>query len=378
MNTVAKLALSLGAIGFALAGATAQAQTNVISDPVGFYKIPLNPGANFVSAPLHPIQTYRGSIASISGSTINFSGSPSFVPNAFAPVTNGLAGVFNQYIAIVRSTTKGEVLTNNLFVPPVVTTNSYVGDWWVITANSTTNITVNPGSDVLASHLNVGDQIEIRKLTSIRDLFGFGATCVLNKDSDGLPSQATEDVVRYVVGTGFTKEIVYYDGSLGGGEGYLVDGDGPFTGETVTIEPDEPLMVFRRVGSSATNITVLGQVQTRPLTHYFQPGANSFSAIYPANVPLAASGLKESKGFVPDADGLPSTSEDDVIRRVVGTGFTTEITLYAGDTSPQAPVWLVNGNTDDTFPLVPGAGYMYFVKPGSGGRVWRQPVPFNP
>src|ERR1043165_8867769 len=82
-----------------------QAQTNVVSDPVGFYKVTLTAGAGtFIQAPLHKIQTYRGIVSSVVGNAVNLNGNPSFTANAFNRATlPGGSAQFYQYILIVRN-----------------------------------------------------------------------------------------------------------------------------------------------------------------------------------------------------------------------------------------------------------------------------------
>lgn len=374
MNTVAKLALSLGAIGFALAGATAQAQTNVISDPVGFYKLPILPGqANTLSAPLHPIQTFRGTITNSTANTVSFGGSPNFAVNQFAPASG-----FSQFILIVRNDADK---TNGA-------PNNVTGDWWEIVSNTANTITVNPGADNLATHLANGDQLEVRRLTSLQDLFGFGAACILNKDNDEDPNRSQEDIIRFVSGTpngiGFDEEVYYHDGSSVA-EGYYINGV-LRPGTNITILPGQPFVLFRRVGSVATNITVLGQVQTTRLTQYLNPGGNFIANVFPAPMRLGeaggggptGSGLKES-GFIQDTDEDPVRGVDDIIRAVndsaSGVGFGEEIYLHSGASTTAG--WYVNGVLNNNYSFLPGKANAFFIV-GPGGRVWRQNVPFTP
>jgi uncharacterized protein (TIGR02597 family) len=337
--------------------ASVQAQSNVVSDPVGFYKVPINPGANFISAPLHKVHAYRGTVSGVSGNVVTLNGNPNFTVNQFGP-----ADGFSQYVLIVRN--------DNSANPGIQ------GDWWNVTANAAGTVTLDPAQGSVAT-IGASDQIEIRKKTSLQDLFGHLSTLILNKDSDGAGNASQEDVIRSVSGTSFGLEIFYHDGTLTAGQqGYIVDGNGPFDGSTITVDPDEPLMVFRKTGSTSTNVVSLGQVHSKKLTHYFGAGANTFANAFPANAPLGSTGLNAVAAQ--DSDGAANQNQEDVIRSVVGTSFAQEIFLHDGSLTATPPIWIVDGNPDDTAPLTAGNGYIYFVKTATGGRTWRQNVPFTP
>ncbi len=357
MRTVAQTAAC--AIGLLIGATQVQSAdpTNVLSDPVGFYKVNIGPGANFIAAPLQPMQEYRGARQSSTINSVTFSNTPNFVVNKYAP-----ADGFNQYILIARFDAD----------KTIGAADNITGDWWTIVSNTTNTVTVNPMSDNLSTYLGAGDQFEIRRLTSLKDLLGTASSCILNKDTDFDVNPAQEDIIRYVVGTGFTKEIFYHS-DVPAADGYYVDGAGPFDGSTITLEPDEAFVLQRKVTS--TNMVSLGQVQTTRLTHYMVPGPNTFANAYPANAPISTSNLKES-GFVQDTDFDINPAQDDIVRSVIGTGFVDEIFYHSGAIDTAG--WYVGGSLNDAYPFVPGRGYVYFVKSGTGGRVWRQTVPFTP
>jgi uncharacterized protein (TIGR02597 family) len=347
MRTAVKLlACSVGLLPLA----SAQAAPNVVSDPVGFYKVTINEGANFISAPLHKVHAYRGVVASVSGNTITFNGNPNFTANQFAPVTSPAPR--NQFIAIVRNSS-----------------GSNTGDWWTIQSNTGNSITVDPGADTMSSATPAGTQIEIRKLTSFKDLFGSGADYVLIKSADNLPSPATEDVIRFVNGTSFGAQVIYSSLS----DSYRIGSQNWGDGSTLTIEPDEPILVFRKAGAGPTNIVSLGQVQVKPLTHYFQEGANTFSSVFPVNANWVSSGLAAA-GMVGSTDLLPNANTEDIIRKVNGTSFDTPIILYTVDGTFRRS----GANADPANNAKAAAGYIFFRKSGAGPLVWRQTVPFTP
>ncbi|MBI3878982.1 MAG: TIGR02597 family protein [Verrucomicrobia bacterium] len=359
MSIVAKItASSLGALAILFATAPAHAQTNVLSDPVGFFKVPLAVGPNFLAAPLFRVQAYRGLVGGVAGSTVTFSGTPGFTNNQFGP--DGTTGN-NQFMAIVR----------NDAVPAGGT--NITGDWWIITANTSNTVTLDPSQGPV-SLIGVGDQIEIRHLTTIADLFGLGAATILNQDATGDQNKLTADVIRKVNGSALSTAISYLTAPAGG-PGYY-DGNTITDGSALTIEPDEPLLVYRLSG--ATNVVVLGQVQTTPLTHYLGSGPNAVSSVFPANSPLGTSGLTNA-GWLQDATGDQNTLTTDLIRPVVGSSLSAPISLLGpGVSTSGLPTWYDGTTEDNNLPLVPAAGYLFYVKTGTGGRVWRQTVPFTP
>jgi uncharacterized protein (TIGR02597 family) len=335
---------------FALAAA--QDATEVI----GLHKLVLNSGANFISVPLHQKSAFRGPVQSSTANSVTFGGTPGWAIDQFGP-SEGI----KQYILIVRKDNSAG--------------NSVEGDWWHITANTANQITVDAHGDNLTIHLSAGDELEVRRLTSVKDVFGFGASCRLNKDSDFDVLVAQEDVIRTVVGTSFSDEIFYHDGSMDT-EGYYLNGNliGSGDGSTITLNPTQPIMLFRKTGSATVTNVLKGTVQTTRLTQYLAPGANAFAIPFPLDAPILTSSLQES-GWTSDLNFDILTSQEDIIRSVVGTSFTDEIFHYGG--SDDVNGWYLNGSLNEGFSFGPTKGYVAFVK-GPGPVVWRQAVPFDP
>lgn len=363
-----------------------QAQSNVLSDPVGFYKIQINSSpstsvGNLIAAPLHKVHRSRGLVSSITSSNvINLNGNPNFTVNEFAPKSVAAAS-FGQYIALCR---------RDASVPGGGPTSSE-GDWWVIASNTANSLTVLTGSEDISTLLANGDQIEVRRLSSVVDLFGDPATSWLNKDSNGSASTTAEDVIRYVVGTGFGRVVLLHDGTFTGGTNrYLVNGSIALDPTVITFEPDEPVLLQRRANSPTTNVVSLGQVQTTKLSHYLLPAAGNaqtFINAFPANAPLNTSGLNDAAGLAGgsawqmDSNASANQANEDVIRLIggaTGLSFTDSYLLHDGTFTGGIPTWLRNGATNNAFPLNPGKGYIVLLKTGTGARKWRQNVPFIP
>lgn len=340
------------AIALAFEIISLKAAPSDISDVVGVHEMQLSSGPNFISAPLHKQPFFRGSVSAVAGTTVSIGGSPGWTVNQFGPLDS-----HTQFVLILRHDASA--------------TPGNEGDWWPITANAAATLSVNARGDDLTTLLVAGDDIEVRHLVSLKDLFGTGPSVLLNKDSDGSANPNDEDVIYFVSGTSFSSEAFYHDGSLAPA-GYYVDGDGPFDGSTLTIGPDEPLMVFRKRGSAALNTLLAGNVQSTSLTHYLKTGPNPVGTGFPVDSPIGSSGLLES-GWLQDSNGSPSPAEEDVLYTVSGSSFMDEVFYHDG--SLVAPGWYANGTADDSFPLASGHGLILFVKNPTGLQ-WREAVPF--
>jgi uncharacterized protein (TIGR02597 family) len=97
-----------------LATATSHAQTNVYTDPVGFYKVDLLTNSDtYVSVPFTRMPEYQGLIAGVSGSTISISNSPGWSAGQWS--TANANGYFPYYAKIQTGTKEGAyyTVTNN-------------------------------------------------------------------------------------------------------------------------------------------------------------------------------------------------------------------------------------------------------------------------
>lgn len=345
----------------------ASGQSPVVTRPFGFFGVRLNsspstPLAHAISAPVYARHAYRGQVASVAGNIITFSGSPGFTVNAYGPVNlGGSAGAFTQYIVLVRQD------ADKTPADP----NNVTGDWWQITANGANSVTVNPAQGDPAALLGAGDELEIRKLTSLKDLFGPTADG-LNTSNDGIPNTADEDVIRTLAGTTFVKTIFYYNGTVGGGTPqWIVAGTAAGDGSAVTFEPDETFILYRKAGSPVKDVLATGEVQTTRLTHYLQEGGNVLANPFLVNALLSGSNLKES-GWISSANGFAETANEDVIRPLIGTSFGSSIFHISNG---MLNTWVQGQNTSPA--LSSGGSYVVFIKTGSGGRIWRQNVPFS-
>jgi len=316
----------------------------------GAHKLSLTVGANFFSAPVHSKPVYSGKVMSVSGSSVRVTGSPFWTASAL-----GLQDTFHQYVL---------VLTSDASATP-----GNQGDWFYISGNGDDEVTlVNQlsGAVTPASSLAAGDGIEIRRLTTVGELFGVGSATTLAKDSDGASNVADEDVIYQVSGTSFSSDIFYHDGTLVAA-GYYVGASGPFDGSTVTLAPDEAAFLFRKTGS-LTPVAV-GELQTTALTHFIPPGAIGLGTGFGATANLATSALVG--GIVADSNGCSNVAEEDVIYKTSGTSFSSDIFYHDGSV---VPAGFYTGESAGAT-LSSGSGFFYFRKTGSGNLIWRQSAP---
>jgi uncharacterized protein (TIGR02597 family) len=325
----------------------------VASESVGIIQIPIVAGANFISAPLHKIHSYRGVVLSTTEDIITVTGTPGWTMNQFGPKDG-----YYQFIVIVRKS--GAISPN------------HEGDWWPTQGNSANALTVLNHWQDPATALQAGDHIEVRHLTSIKDLFGTGSSVLLNKDSNGFPSPSEEDLIRYVAGTGFGADIFYHGGSIVP-EGYYVGDAGPFDGSTLTLWPDQAFMFFRKTGSASMNVKIIGQLQMTRLTHYLRPGANSIGTGFATPAAVGNSDLSEA-GWISDANGFPNITEEDLIRTVAGTGFEKDIFHHNSGNALADTGWYVADTLNNDWQFEVGKGYFVFIK-GPEMLVWRQKAP---
>lgn len=323
-----------------------------LSEVSGVHRLALTAGPNLISAPLHRAASFRGTVSGVAAGTLTFGTSPGWTANQFGP-----RDARYQFVALLRT---------DISIDP-----GHQGEWWPVTANTANALSLDTGGEDLTTLVGAGDAIEVRQLTSLKDLFGTGASLRLNKDVDGSASARDEDVLYLLTQTSFSSEIFYHNGALAP-QGYYVDGEGPYDGSTLTLNPDQPIMVVRKAGSALLNLLFAGRVQSTRLTHYLSPGANPVGTAFPVDVAIGQCGLLEA-GWLADANGSPSPAEEDVLYTVLGTSFADEAFYHDG--SLASPGWYVNGEADEGFSLSSARGLVIYVKSPTGLR-WSQPAPF--
>ncbi|NQU12405.1 hypothetical protein HQ590_16540 [bacterium] len=352
-----RLAWSMCLLALPALSGPAIAATAGRSPVIGLYPVTLEAGANFISAPLHGLTVWRGTVTACVSNQIAVADAPGWTVDAFGAQT--VAGtMFPQHLVLLTRAPNR--------------TPDPAGDWWTICSNTSDTLVVAAAPDLPAGTIQPGDEIELRRLISLADLFGTGDTAVLEPDRNGFPTPLEEDVIRFVEQTWFTREIFYHDGSLTGGTpGYIIDGQGPNDGSTITLRPGQPLMVFRKAGATNISVLVAGQVQGGAFTQRLQQGANPVAVPFAAASALAASGLLEA-GWGSDHNG--AGDDDDQIRQVEKSWFCDAVYHHDGTLTGGVPGWIANGQPAPGYALVPGRGYIFYVRGGQSLR-WRHRNP---
>jgi uncharacterized protein (TIGR02597 family) len=344
---------------FSLAAAVPFSSTNAttlpsaVSPAVGLFHIPVDPGMNFIAPPVLSFSYTGCKVVGTTSNSLSVTNTASWSPNQFGPRDG-----FTQYFVIVVQSTMG---------------TSHEGDWWPVVSNTANSITVDTRSEDLGTLLQPGDAVEVRHLTSLQDLFKSGSDYVLNKDSNGIPSANEEDLIRFLNATGASGFVFYHDGSAVP-QGYYMNGLGPYDGSTLTILPDQSIVLFRKSGSPYLEITSRGRAQTTRFTHYLQPGRNILANPFADKCPISTCGLIEA-GWIADTNGIPSTAEEDVLRLLSGSGMSALIFYHDGTLVPAG--WYMNGVLSNDLTIGAGQGFAVYIL-GTSEFVWNQPPPYGP
>ncbi len=327
-----------------------------MADILGFRSMLLNAGPNIVTSPFASVARVRITVDTLASNTVTLAQPGMWTPHEFVP-RDGFA---QTILLVIRDQSESP---------------GCQGNWWPVIGHTNATFTVDTRGEDLTDILSPGDQVELRPLTSVRDLFGSGADLKIIPDTDLVPSPAQEDIIRTMKGDRLDRTIFYHQGAAGV-SGWYVNGVriGDGSGSTITFGPAEPFVFYRRQGSSGLNLVVGGAVQTTRLSVYLQAGANPVGNPFPVPMPLATSNLLGTD-WVDDQDFDAIPGVDDFVREIVGTAFRTPIYHHGG--SLGAPGWYVNGRIDASYALAPASGHMLMLG-GSQPRVWRMAVPFIP
>lgn len=331
------------------------------SEVVGSRPLVLNAGPNVISAPFARAPHYRGSVEVITSNTVVVGYPGAWSTNQFAPRDG-----FNQSILLV---------TRDQSENP-----GCEGDWWPVLAHTNGTFTLNTRGEDLGAVLAVGDQVELRPLTSVQDLFGSGSELRLLPDSNGLPRDAEEDSLAFLVRSGDGRNlqaggrIFWHDGSLrsaGWYRGTTRVGDG--TGATITFEPGAAFAFYRKRGASPLELVMSGRVHEERLSRYLLPGINLFGTPYPVNLALPEAGLRR-EAWNSDTNLVAETAVEDVLRPLVG--FAPGASYFYHDGTRVGQGWYSRSGSGANVQLRPGAGYLLYLA-GSEPRTWRMASPIR-
>ena len=332
------------ALMFAAANQMSFAQTTATTDPVGFITLSVKGGGSVASPTLSLISptvtqpiSWQGAITAVSSSggntTITVSSTPS------APWT------VNQFNA-PNGSFYAEIVT--------VTPNNHVtGALAVITATTTSTITVTGNLTSPSVFAQVGDTLRIRKDMTIADVFGAANTAGLLASDDG----STADEILIYDGALFSAYF-YYTGSPGFPAGWYDTGFSlvPGAAQNVVIGPHQGVVIKRKT-AGALSFTSNGAVKTGGTLFPIVNGLNVLGTASSKGLTLGTCGLytgNANTGVKPSDDG--STADEVTIYTATGQ---TNYFYYTGSPGFAA------GWYDSGFSLPPGGGDNVIIAPGT-------------
>jgi len=253
----------LSSVVFLLAPLTSgYAQTSVTTDPVGFTAVTITPatdantpGNTVVSIPFHTAATFSGAMTSVDGSNSFSCSSAGWTASQFTTAPN-----------LVRI--KG---------------GSQTGRYFLVTANTATQITVNVGAYNLTTILSGTDNFEVVPANTFATLFGSGSSSTPAVPFQTGNTAGTADNVLLWNGIGW--DTYFNNGTNWKRAGSTLSQD------NTIIYPDESLFVIRR-STSTLSLTFQGTIPTTTLlTDISGPGGVFVANQYPVDTTLLSTGI---------------------------------------------------------------------------------------
>jgi len=342
MKAIWRLTVCVGLLGLAEA---ARADTNVVTDPVGFYKVDLLGNSDtVVTIPFTRSPAYVGLVDSVSESNVVIAGSPGWTANQWAYPADGSPS--NTYYALFRTSDKE-------------------GAHFTILSNTTDTLILDLDVEDLSSISN-GTQVSIIPYWTLGTAFPSGDGVA---PSASQFSHATEILIPNFDGTGINlapSQTYYYYG------GYWRKVGGGTANYNAAVLVRDGYFLARQNTSTNPTFVPAGTVQLSKLRIplYTQAGGqqdNFVALTRPANVSLTDSGLYESGAFSNSPSQFSHTDEllvfDNAYVAMNKAPVETYYRLLAG--------WRkVGGGSVDygaTNVFVPGKGYLIRKGAVTGG-----------
>jgi uncharacterized protein (TIGR02597 family) len=305
-------------LGLSLLVVNSVSAAQVISEPVGFLRVNIPPSTlSTFSFPLQKNPVDVGTVTAVGTSTLTDSKS---------------VWVSGQ----LSTTTKPHLIK--------ILTGSAAGRVYLITANTTNQLTVDAKGGNLASSIAVGARYQIFPARTLGNTFGT-TTVPFQKSS----STTTADTLQLWNGTAW--DSYYHNGTNWLKSGSTVNQN------NAIIYPDEAVQISRR-GTTALTLTMAGEVSViSEQTQCIAPGMTFAANRYPVNATLSSLGLK----LLPNWISGSSTTTADYVRVRIGGGWAT---YWHNGTS-----WVKSGSTvSQNSAVIPeGGGYYVHRKSSSVG-----------
>lgn len=328
---------------------------------VGSRRLMLNSGANVITPTFARAPHYRGGVQVVTSNTVVVAQSGAWFAKQFSPRDG-----FTQSILLVSRDQSEDP--------------GCQGDWWPIIAHTNGVVTVSTRGADLSSVLSPGDQIELRPLTTFRDLFGGPEALALQGSTLASAPSAGADWVSFLrpgldpLRAEFGEKFYFVD-AIGEGRGWHRNGVkvGDGSGSTITLDPGVPILVHRAEGSPPLALLMSGAVHTGRLSYYLRPGLNLIGTPYPIELPVKDSGLRGDI-WTDDGNLVPEPGIDDSLRFVSGRFMGLSLFFHDGSLAP--PGWYGRSGGMNDAVLQAGQGFVVFLS-GNQDRILRvsSPIP---
>ncbi len=332
--------LPLACLSAAILSGVASAQTTATTTPVGFVTVTIPAAVNSttpsnaaISVPLYGTAAFQGTIASVDSS------------NAFS--LSGAAFTASQYSSS----------TSPYFVR--IMSGTSVGRFFLISANTATQLTVNTSGADLTTLLSVGDSAQIVPANTLGSLFGSTAPGFLTAAS----AIGADNVYLW---NGTTWELYFNNGTH-----WLKSGNLNPNLDSTIIYPDEGIFISRHDTSGPLTITLMGTVpSTTEQSELAGAGSSFLPNRFPLDTQLVNLGLQNSPNWKAGA----SASQADNVYVWNTANSTWEVYFYTG------AHWQKSGNLNPNLDAtVISAGTSVFVTRSSASQtLLSQSLPYTP
>ena len=279
MNITHELKKVALAATIALIAVPAFAQTTATTVPVGFITVNI-PAA---TPPTVPDQTAAFSVPLYNNA--DFQGKIGSVDSATQLTLTGaaFAGSNNFVVASAPRAVRVKTAANA----------ASVGLLFLITANTTTQVTVGAAPD-LTTILAPNDTVEIVQINTIGSLFGT-TTPLLYPNTDISLADNVYLLTKTVGGA--DQWVTYYHN----GTNWRKSGAGSNQNNAI-VYPDEGVLIVHR-GTAPVTLTVMGTVpSTSEQTDLFGAGSTFMANRFPSDVTFLATGINTTPGWVSNTD----------------------------------------------------------------------------
>ena len=281
------------AASIALIAVPAFAQTTATTDPVGFITLALGgtttSGLTFSSLGLTRNVSYQGSAETLGVNSLT-DNEATWTDNQF----NGAAGAF--------------------FVE--ITSGPGAGQMYDITATAAGSKTITLSQNLVAG-IVAPVSFKVRQHWTLASVFGAANEGGLTGGTSG-----TADQVLVYNGTGY--DTFYYSNGGLVGAGWRKIGSSPanLSQANTVLYPEDGLLV-KRLGTTATNVVLMGSVKIGQTSIAVSAGINIVSNVYASGQTLASSGLYTGSATTGLAPGTAGAADQLLIWNQATSGYDT-------------------------------------------------------